>query len=107
MAIDTQCEPLDSFQKLVKVLRDTLGPSSGINSDDIDERELQNLMKEYTSNESEWKKYYHPSPRPEVPYTRNLVDKGNGNSNLASHVSAVGKCKVANISAAHTGMVSG
>jgi cysteine dioxygenase len=85
MAIDTQGKSSDSFQKLVTSLNDTLGPSSGINSDDIDERELQTLMEEYETNEPEWKKYYHPSSLPEVPYTRNLVDKGNGKSNLASH----------------------
>lgn len=85
MASVTQDQPQDLFQKLVTTLSDKLGPSSGINSDDVDERELQQLMEEYDSNEAEWIKYFFPSPIPSVPYTRNLVDKGNGKSNLVCH----------------------
>ena len=70
----------DKFQALVEALSQKLGPSSGIDSEDVDARELQELMDNYTSNESEWTKYafadYSRS------YTRNLVDKGNGKSNL-------------------------
>jgi len=47
----------DDFQVLVKALSEKLGPSSGIDSDDVDERELQQLMEEYVSDESEWSKY--------------------------------------------------
>jgi cysteine dioxygenase len=80
MSSVTQAQSQDCFQKLVTSLREQLGPSSGINSEDVDERELQKRMEEYESNTSEWEKYYFPSPL--VPYTRNLVDKGNGKSNL-------------------------
>jgi len=82
MSCVTQDQPQDCLQRLVTSLSDKLGSSSGINSEDVDERELQKLMEEYESNGSEWEKYYFPSPFPEVPYTRNLVDKGNGKSNL-------------------------
>jgi cysteine dioxygenase len=71
---------LDKFQSLVQALSEKLGPCSGINSDDVDERELQQLMEDYSSDESEWAKYFFPAPN--MPYTRNLVDKGNGKSNL-------------------------
>ncbi|CAO2653133.1 Nn.00g025440.m01.CDS01 [Neocucurbitaria sp. VM-36] len=70
----------DSFQILVQALREKLGPCSGIDSEDVDPRELQHLMEGYNSAESEWTKYYFPSST--IPYTRNLVDKGNGKSNL-------------------------
>jgi cysteine dioxygenase len=74
----------DNFQSLVQALSDKLGPCSGIDSDDVDERELQQLMEDYTSNESEWSKYFFPSPH--MAYTRNLVDKGNGKSNLVQYL---------------------
>ncbi|KAI4937386.1 uncharacterized protein J4E92_002116 [Alternaria infectoria] len=70
----------DSFHSLVQEINKVLGPSNGIDSDDVDENELQELMKAYTSEESEWEKYYFPSET--LPYTRNVVDKGNGKSNL-------------------------
>ncbi|KAH9873106.1 hypothetical protein J1614_005503 [Plenodomus biglobosus] len=70
----------DGFHLLVQALSDKLGPSRGIDSDDIDPSDLQKLMEDYVSNESEWEKYALASEH--VPYTRNLVDKGNGKSNL-------------------------
>jgi len=70
----------DNFRSLVQEINKVLGPSNGIDSDDVDENELQELMKAYTSEESEWEKYYFPSET--LPYTRNVVDKGNGKSNL-------------------------
>jgi hypothetical protein len=73
-------EEPNNFQSLVQSLSDKLGPGSGINSDDVDEKELQQLMQEYTSNESDWSKYSKHDPN--HAYTRNLVDKGNGKSNL-------------------------
>lgn len=70
----------DNFQSLVQALSDRLGPCSGIDSEDVDEKELQQLMEDYVSDESEWSKYDHRSTT--LDYTRNLVDKGNGKSNL-------------------------
>ena len=76
-------EPLDSaFDILVKQLSQQLGPCSGINSEDVDPKELERLMAEYVSDETHWKKYFFPSSH--HAYTRNLVDKGNGKSNLVS-----------------------
>jgi cysteine dioxygenase len=73
-------EHTDSFQALVHALSEKLGPCSGINSDDVDEKELLKLMEDYVSDEAEWKRYSLSAPN--TAYTRNLVDKGNGKSNL-------------------------
>jgi cysteine dioxygenase len=71
---------MDPFQKLVADLSRTLGPSSGLDSDDVDVPKLRSLMEEYTSNEADWAKYaFADFSR---GYTRNLVDEGNGKSNL-------------------------
>ncbi|UPX12973.1 Cysteine dioxygenase [Ascochyta rabiei] len=82
-------EPTDRFQALVQALSDKLGPCSGIDSDDVDEKELQQLMEDYISDESEWEKY--SMAQPNTAYTRNLVDKGNGKSNLLLLVWAPGR----------------
>lgn len=73
---------LNAFDELVEKLSEELGPCSGINSDDVDSNKLQRLMTEYVSEDAHWEKYFFPSPH--HPYTRNLVDKGNGKSNLVS-----------------------
>ena len=71
---------LDSFDRLVQNLSATLGPSSGLNSADVNPQDLQKFMEEYTSSTSEWAKYaWSDHSR---AYTRNLVDRGNGKSNL-------------------------
>ena len=75
-------EPLDGFHKLVDEINDILGPCNGIDSDGVDVEELKNAMREYSSNEREWQKYAFADPS--RAYTRNLVDKGNGKSNLVS-----------------------
>ncbi|KAF2824985.1 cysteine dioxygenase type I [Ophiobolus disseminans] len=79
----------DNFQSLVQALSEKLGPCSGIDSDDVDEKELQQLMQNYVSDESEWSMYAHQSSA--HAYTRNLVDKGNGKSNLLILVWSPGK----------------
>jgi cysteine dioxygenase len=79
-------EPLDAFRRLVSDLSRILGPSSGLNSEDVDVQKLQILMEEYISNEKDWDKYAFPDFS--RGYTRNLVDEGNGKSNLVS----LGRC---------------
>ncbi|KAH0830890.1 hypothetical protein AYO21_10839 [Fonsecaea monophora] len=73
-------DPCDDFHLLVRALSDVLGPSSGINSDDVDENELIRLMEQYVSQESQWRHYAFADLSRN--YTRNLVDEGNGKSNL-------------------------
>ena len=70
----------NDFQALVRSLSDILGPSSGIDSADVDPDDLQELMRSYESAESEWHSYAFSDPSRN--YTRNLVDEGNGKSNL-------------------------
>ena len=76
---DLKC-PADPFHCLVKSLSDVLGPSSGIDSADVNPQDLINLMSIYTSKEEHWLNYAFSDPSRN--YTRNLVDKGNGKSNL-------------------------
>jgi hypothetical protein len=73
---------IDAFQRLVRDLSDILGPSSGIDSADVDPGSLQRRMEAYQSNKAEWSRYALGDPS--RPYTRNLVDEGNGKSNLVS-----------------------
>lgn len=72
--------PSDPFHCLAKSLSDILGPSSGIDSADVNPQDLINLMSIYISKEQDWQKYALSDPS--RAYTRNLVDKGNGKSNL-------------------------
>lgn len=75
-------ELLDDFHALVQDINSILGPSSGINSDDVDVEKLKKLMTAYESNEQQWSKYaFADASR---AYTRNLVDQGNGKANLVS-----------------------
>lgn len=72
----------DKFEELVLAMKKVLGPSSGLTSDDVDVGSLTDLMINYDSNPLEWSKYaYGDASR---GYTRNLVDEGNGKSNLVS-----------------------
>lgn len=73
---------VDRFESLVLALKDALGPSSGLTSDDVDVDFLTQLMKGYDSGDNRWTRYaFGDSSR---GYTRNLVDEGNGKSNLVS-----------------------
>ncbi|QUC22555.1 uncharacterized protein UV8b_06796 [Ustilaginoidea virens] len=79
----------DRFEELVLEMKKVLGPSSGLTSDDVDVDTLTSLMIDYDSNAMEWGKYaYGDVSR---GYTRNLVDEGNGKSNLLVLVWSPGK----------------
>jgi cysteine dioxygenase len=70
----------DSFLLLVSDLSRILGPTSGLTSEDVDVQKLHRRMQTYISNEKEWTEYaFSDFSR---GYTRNLVDEGNGKSNL-------------------------
>ncbi|RPA88150.1 putative cysteine dioxygenase Cdo1 [Ascobolus immersus RN42] len=68
------------FDLLVDEIRTILGPSSGINSDDVDVKDLIKTMEEYTSDHREWSRYAFADVS--RAYTRNFVDEGNGKANL-------------------------
>ena len=70
----------NTFQRLVKDLSDVLGPSSGLESADVDVHTTIKLMRDYVSDEQQWIKYAFEDPN--KIFTRNLVDRGNGKSNL-------------------------
>lgn len=75
---------VDEFHRLVEELSRNLGPSSGLDSNDVNVQKLQSLMEHYTSKEEDWKRYaFSDMTR---GYTRNLVDEANGKSNLVSRI---------------------
>ncbi|KAJ3527186.1 hypothetical protein NM208_g10827 [Fusarium decemcellulare] len=79
----------DRFEQLVLRLKDALGPSSGLTSDDVDVEFLTRLMEDYDGSDNQWSKYaFGDHSR---GYTRNLVDEGNGKSNLLVLVWTPGK----------------
>lgn len=72
----------NAFEELVQGLSIALGPTSGLDSDDVDPLQIQRLMELYTSNQNDWHRFaLGDSTR---SYTRNLIDEGNGKSNLVS-----------------------
>jgi cysteine dioxygenase len=69
------------FEQLVQDLKDALGQSSGLTCDDVDVEYLRRLMNEYDGKEDKgWRPYFLGDAT--RGYTRNLVDEGNGKSNL-------------------------
>lgn len=74
--------PQDRFEELVMGLKEALGPSSGLTCDDVNVNFLTRLMEDYDGSDNQWNKYaFGDHSR---GYTRNLVDEGNGKSNLVS-----------------------
>lgn len=70
------------FDELMLALKDVLGPSSGLDSKDVDLNSIMSLMEKYDAAEEGWVPFAMADPK--IPYTRNLVDEGNGKSNLVS-----------------------
>ncbi|KAB8208177.1 RmlC-like cupin domain-containing protein [Aspergillus parasiticus] len=82
-------QPTNAFDQLVQDLSAALGPSSGLDSDDVDPLNIQRLMDQYTSNPEEWQPFALSDLS--KSYTRNLIDEGNGKSNLLILVWSPGK----------------
>ncbi|KAI1825981.1 RmlC-like cupin domain-containing protein [Xylaria intraflava] len=80
---------MNTFELLVGDIRKVLGPSSGLNSEDVDVEDLTHLMERYSSNVKEWAPYALSNEN--MAYTRNLVDEGNGKANLLILVWTPGK----------------
>jgi len=74
-----------SLATLIKGLREYLGTKSGIDSEDIEEEKLKQLLREYRAEPGEWNHFGKPDPSRN--YTRLLVDSINGKSNLVSTTS--------------------
>lgn len=79
------------FDNLVLALKDALGPSSGLTSDDVNVEHLTELMQKYNSQETEWSRFALGDES--RGYTRNLVDEGNGKSNLVGPQTDSTPCK--------------
>ncbi|KAL4779681.1 RmlC-like cupin domain-containing protein [Aspergillus varians] len=77
---DSGNPPSNTFEELVQDLSIALGPSSGLDSDDVDPLDIQHLMESYTSNQEDWLPFALGDTK--KSYTRNLIDEGNGKSNL-------------------------
>ncbi|GAB1732273.1 hypothetical protein NU195Hw_g93t1 [Hortaea werneckii] len=82
-------EPANNFDRLVQSINTILGPCNGIDSAGIDVEELKTAMRDYPSVEQEWEKFAFADYS--RGYTRNLVDYGNGKSNLLILVWTPGK----------------
>ena len=90
MSTEATCSPLcsvhkgvkllDSFHRLARDLNGFLALSPSKNFLDIDPNTIINRMREYKSRDSDWVRYAHKDE--DVPFTRNLVDPGNGIHNL-------------------------
>lgn len=78
----SQQEKPHQFEDLVLALKEALGPSSGLDSKDVDVDFLMSIMRIYDAEEEGWVPYAMADPS--RGYTRNLVDEGNGKSNLVS-----------------------
>ncbi|KAI1335855.1 cysteine dioxygenase type I [Xylariaceae sp. FL0016] len=79
---------MNQFERLVTALRDALG-QSGLVSEDVDVQRLTELLQTYYSDEAEWGAWALQDST--KGYTRNLVDVGNGKSNLLLLVWTPGK----------------
>ncbi|KAE8351796.1 RmlC-like cupin domain-containing protein [Aspergillus coremiiformis] len=82
-------QPSNAFEELVQDLSAALGPSSGLDSDDVDPLDIQHLMDRYIPNPEEWQPFALADLN--KTYTRNLIDEGNGKSNLLILVWSPGK----------------
>lgn len=79
----------NDFKQLVENINKILGPSSGIDSSDVDVNDLMAAMNEYASCERDWAGFAHGDSSRN--YTRNFVDHGNGKANLLILVWSPGK----------------
>ena len=79
----------NGFEALVAEITKTLGPTSGLTTEGVDVPGLMKLMANYQSKDSEWGRFALADTS--RGYTRNLVDVGNGKSNLLILVWSPGK----------------
>jgi cysteine dioxygenase len=70
-----------SFNHLVQQISQLLG-AGGIDSDYVDPNDILKVMDQYISDSSDWGSSVDSWSIEGEPYTRNLIDSGNGNYNL-------------------------
>ncbi|KAF5497822.1 Cysteine dioxygenase [Colletotrichum siamense] len=73
-------EPAYSLEDLVNDIKEHLGTSSGIGSEDVDEDYLMSLVKRYATNPNDWARYYYNCPGKN--YTRNAIENINHKANI-------------------------
>ncbi|KAF4811994.1 Cysteine dioxygenase [Colletotrichum tropicale] len=73
-------EPAYSLEDLVNDIKEHLGISSGIGSEDVDEDYLTSLVKRYATNPNDWARYYYNCPGKN--YTRNAIENINHKANI-------------------------
>lgn len=79
----------NKFGKLIDELREVLGKTKGLASDDIDVNQIKQIMENYESDESDWGRFALSDAT--RGYTRNGVVNINGNANLLILVWTPGK----------------
>jgi cysteine dioxygenase len=72
--------PHDAFQDLVTDLTELLRPYSGRDASEIDHEVLARRMQNYRTQRRDWNRFAMVDQR--CNYTRNLIDRGHGWSNL-------------------------
>ncbi|KFY03009.1 hypothetical protein V490_00351 [Pseudogymnoascus sp. VKM F-3557] len=75
-----EAQTTNPFHRLVQEIKEHLGSSSGIDSEDVNIEYLRGLMTKYTSNLVDWQQYAHLDPSKH--YTRNYVENINGKANI-------------------------
>jgi len=99
-----EAQTTDPFHRLVQEIKEHLGTSSGIDSEDVDIDYLRDLMTKYTSNPADWQQYAHLDPGKH--YTRNYVENINGKANIVSSCEIFGYEEVTNHDEVDIGMES-
>lgn len=73
-------ETIESLEDLIVAIKDFLGPTSGLDSKEVDHDVLVRMMQSYQSRAADWAKYAFADPSRN--YTRNFVDDTNAKSNI-------------------------
>lgn len=73
-------ETIESLEDLIVAIKDFLGPTSGLDSKEVDHDVLVKMMQSYQSRAADWAKYAFADPSRN--YTRNFVDDTNAKSNI-------------------------
>lgn len=83
----TSCRPFNlkqryTLKELVQDIKQHLGHSGGISSEDVDSDYLRSLLEKYTSDPSDWIQYFHNDRSKN--YTRNAIENINHKANIVS-----------------------
>lgn len=77
-----------NLEGLVQDIKQHLGESGGISSEEVDEEYLKALLKKYISDPSDWIGYFHNDTSKN--YTRNAIENINHKANIVSRLSPLG-----------------